>query len=149
MDDEPILICYDGSESAQKAIAAAGELFGGRRAVVLDVGPLQEVAEAYAAMGSEAAALERLAFDAAAARADAGAELARAAGLRAEGRAEVDAPTWRGVIEVADEIGAAAIVIGSRGLTGVRAFLEGSLSHEVATHAGRPVLIVPPSNSPT
>jgi len=35
-------------------------------------------------------------------------------------------------------------VIGSRGLSGMRTLLEGSLSHQVATHAGRPVLIVPP-----
>jgi nucleotide-binding universal stress UspA family protein len=144
MDDGPILICYDGSASAERAIATAGRLFGRRNAVVLDVAPLQEVAEAYAALGSDAAALDRLTLDAAAARAEAGAELARAAGFRARGRAELEAPTWLGVSEVADEIGAAAIVIGSRGLSGIREFLEGSLSHQVATHAGRPVLIVPP-----
>ena len=144
MDDGPILICYDGSASAELAIAAAGRLFGQRRAVVLDVAPLQEVAEAYAAMGSDAAALDRLTLQTAAARAEAGAELARAAGFHAQGRAQVEAPTWLGVVEVADEIGAAAIVIGSRGLSGMRALLEGSVSHQVATHAGRPVLIVPP-----
>ena len=144
MDDRPILICYDGSASAERAIATAGGLFGRRRAVVLDVAPLQEVAEAYVAVGSEAASLDRLTLHAAAARADAGAELARAAGFRARGRAELEAPTWLGVSEVADEIDAAAIVIGSRGLSGIREFLEGSLSHQVATHAGRPVLIVPP-----
>ncbi len=75
MDDGPILICYDGSASAERAIAAAGRLLGRRTAVVLDVGPLQEVAEAYAAMGSDAAALDRLALHTAAARAEAGAEL--------------------------------------------------------------------------
>ncbi len=144
MDDGPIRICYDGSASAERAIATAGRLFAQRTGVVLDVGPLQEVAEAYAAAGSDAAALDRLTLDAAAARADAGAELARAAGFRAHGRAELEAPTWLGVTEVADEIGGAAIVIGSRGLSGMRAFLEGSLSHQIATHAGRPVLIVSP-----
>jgi nucleotide-binding universal stress UspA family protein len=145
MTDEPILICYDGSDSARNAIAAAGSLLGGRRAVVLDVAPVQEVAEAFAAMGSGAASLDRLALDTAAAGADEGAELARAAGFHAVGRTELEAPTWLGVVEVADEIGAAAIVIGSRGLTGIRGFLEGgSISHQVATHAGRPVLVVPP-----
>jgi nucleotide-binding universal stress UspA family protein len=145
MTDEPILICYDGSESARNAIAAAGSLLAGRRAVVLDVAPLQEVAEAYAAMGSGAAALDRLALDTAAAGAGEGAELARAAGFHAVGRTELKAPTWLGVVEVADEIGAAAIVIGSRGLTRIRGFLEGgSVSHQVAAHAGRPVLVVPP-----
>ena len=48
------------------------------------------------------------------------------------------------MVELADEIGAAAIVLGSRGLTGARELLKGSFSHEVAEHAGRPVLIVPP-----
>lgn len=41
------------------------------------------------------------------------------------------------------DIDAAVIVIGSRGLTGAREILAGSLSHEVAEHAGRPVSIVP------
>jgi nucleotide-binding universal stress UspA family protein len=34
--------------------------------------------------------------------------------------------------------------MGSRGLNGARELFEGSLSHQVAEHAGRPVLIVPP-----
>src|SRR5262249_46910650 len=52
-------------------------------------------------------------------------------------------PTWLGVVETADEIDAAANVIGSRRLTGLRGLLEGSVSHDVAEHAGRPVLVVP------
>ena len=36
------------------------------------------------------------------------------------------------------------IVIGSRGLSGLKEMLKGSLSHQVAEHAGRPVLIMPP-----
>jgi nucleotide-binding universal stress UspA family protein len=47
---------------------------------------------------------------------------------------------------VSEELDAAAMVIGSRGLKGVRGVLQGSLSHELAERAGRPVLIVrPPS----
>jgi hypothetical protein len=40
----------------------------------------------------------------------------------------------------------AVIVLGSRGLQGAREVFEGSISHQVAEHAGRPVLIVPPPN---
>lgn len=72
-------------------------------------------------------------------------ELARLAGLTAEARADVTLPTWDGVVEVADGMGAATIEIGSRGLAGVREFLSGSLSHQVAEHADRPVLIVSPA----
>jgi nucleotide-binding universal stress UspA family protein len=65
-----------------------------------------------------------------------------------EARAELSAPTWEGIVDLADEIDAAVIVIGSRGLTGVRERLEGSVSHEVAEHARRPVLVVPPNEPP-
>jgi nucleotide-binding universal stress UspA family protein len=148
MDDAPILICFDGSDGAEHAIAAAAALLGSRRAVVLNVAPVLTVAESYAAIGTPGPFVyEGLNRAAALEQADAGAKLARAAGLTAEARADVAAPTWDGIIEVADEISAAAIVIGSRGLTGTRELLHGSLSHEVAEHAGRPVIIVPPPRS--
>src|SRR5205809_5710560 len=127
MDESPVLICYDGSEGARNAITAAAALLVGRAAVILNVGPLAPVAEAYAAAGSGAADLDRRVHADALALADEGA-LAREAGIRAEARAGLDTPTWRGVAGVADEIGAAAIVLGSRGLTGVRELVEGSLS---------------------
>jgi nucleotide-binding universal stress UspA family protein len=76
-----------------------------------------------------------------------GATLARVAGLTAEARSDLAAPTWEGIVDVANAIDAGVIVIGSRGLTGLRERFEGSVSHEVAEHAGRPVLIVPPRRS--
>ena len=142
MNDGPILICYDGSTGAQRAIAAAASLLGAQPAVVLDVGPTQE----YAALGSEALALDEMVWEFAAARAESGAQLARDAGFRARGRADIEAPAWRGAVEVADEIGAAAIVVGSRGLCGVKALLESSFARLLALHADRPVLVIPPPN---
>jgi nucleotide-binding universal stress UspA family protein len=144
MDDAPILICYDDSTDARHAINVAATLLVDRRAVVLDVAPELTVAESYAALGAVTPNFEELNADDGLARAHVGAELARKAGFIAEARAEVAAPTWDGIVEVADEIGAAAIVLGSRGLTGARELLKGSFSHQVAEHAGRPVLIVPP-----
>lgn len=119
-------------------------MLAGRRAVVLNVGSLEVVAGAYAAAGSGAAGLDRRADADALALAEEGADLARAAGFRAEARAGLDSPTWRGVVRVADEIDAAVIVLGSRGLTGVRELLERNLSDQVAGHGRRPVLVVPP-----
>ena len=77
-------------------------------------------------------------------KARAGADRAREAGFRAEPRAELEEPVWEGIVDVADELDAAVIVLGSRGLKSIREQFEGSVSHEVVQHAGRPVLIVPP-----
>jgi nucleotide-binding universal stress UspA family protein len=146
MGDAPILICYDGSDGSHRAIEAAAELLGPRRAVVLDVGPPLTAAESLAVMGpvTPAAAFEELNVDDALKRARVGAEHARRAGFEAAPRAGLAAPTWEGIVDVADELDAAVIVMGSRGLTGAREVFEGSVSHDVAEHAGRPVLIVPP-----
>ena len=144
VDDAPILICYDGSEGARRAIRTAAALLGDRRAVVLDVAPLLTTAESYASLGPMTPDFEELNAEDALTRAKTGARLARSVGLTAEARTALDAPTWEGVTSVADEIGAAVIVLGSRDLTGVRELVQGSLSHQVAEHAGRPVLIVPP-----
>ena len=113
---------------------------------MLDVGPVITQAESLAPLSPvvPGAAFEQLNADDALARARVGAERARNAGFVAEARAEVEAPTWEGIVDVADEIDAAVIVIGSRGLNGPRELFEGSVSREVAAHAGRPVLIVPP-----
>jgi nucleotide-binding universal stress UspA family protein len=146
MDDDVILICYDGSDGAVRAIDAAAELFGPRRAVVLDVGPPLTPAESAAVFSpvAPAAAFEELNADDARKRAREGAARATRAGFEAEPRGGIAAPTWQGIVDVANEIDAAVIVVGSRGLDGAQEVFEGSVSHDVAAHAGRPVLIVPP-----
>ena len=149
MNDAPILICYDGSDDARRAIDAAADLLGPRRAVVIDVGAPLTPAESVATLAPvvPGAAFEELNLSEAQERANDGAERARGVGFTAEARADVAAPTWEDIVDVADEIDAAVIVLGSRGLNGVRERFEGSVSHDVAAHAGRPVLIVPPAKT--
>jgi nucleotide-binding universal stress UspA family protein len=148
MSDTPILICYDGSEEAHHAMDPAFELLGPRRAIVLDVGPPLTGAESMATMGMvPGAVFEELNADDALMRARAGADQAVRAGFAAEARGGIAAPTWEGIVDVADEIDAAVIVLGSRGLNGFQETFEGSVSHQVAEHAGRPVLIVPAANA--
>jgi nucleotide-binding universal stress UspA family protein len=146
MPDAPILICYDGSESARRAIDAAAALLGPRRAIVLDIGPILTPAESLATLSPLVGGVTFEEFNEAEALRGArmGAELAEHAGFTAEARAQVEAPTWAGIVDVADDVDAAVIVIGSRGLDKVHELFEGSVSHDVAEHAGRPVLIVPP-----
>ena len=148
-EDPQILICYDGSGDAERAIDAAATLFGPRSTVVLDVAPEMTFAEGLAATSSLVGgyAFEDLNTADALQRAEAGAEHARRAGLRAVARATIAPDTWEGIVRVADEIDASVIVIGSRGLNGPREHLRGSVSHDVATHSRRPVLIVPPPSS--
>jgi nucleotide-binding universal stress UspA family protein len=150
MHEGPILICYDGSGDAQRAIGAAATLLESRQAVVLDLGPPLTAAESYAAMspGFIGAEFEEMNEADALTRATDGAERAREAGFESTARAGIAAPTWEGIVDVADELDAAVIVLGSRGLKGGRELLEGSLSHQVAQNAGRPVLIVPPEPAP-
>ncbi len=144
MREGPILFCYDGSPEARHAIEAAGDLLPpGQRAVVVDVGPLEAVADVYAAAGSGAAGFEREIDEDLTARAEEGAQLARDAGFPAAPRAELETDAWRGIVDVAEELDAGLIVLGSRGLHGLRELAEGNVSHQVVTHARRPVLIVP------
>ena len=148
MQDAPILICYVDTAGSRRAIEAAAELLGPRRAVVLDVFPPLTLAQntALASTGAPGASFHDDNEAAALEQASAGAIHAREAGFTAEARAILAAPTWEGITQVADEIDAAVIVIGSRGFQGLREVVEGSVSHAVAEHAGRPVLIVPPAS---
>ena len=147
MDDAPILLCYDGSVGAQRAIEVAATVLGtDRRAVVLEIGPPITAAESLATLEPlvPGAAFEDLNTSDALKSAKAGTKQAVAVGFVATPRAELASERWEGITDVADEIDAAVIVVGSRGLHGAREALNGSVSHDVATHAGRPVLIVPP-----
>jgi nucleotide-binding universal stress UspA family protein len=124
-----ILIYYDGSDGVFTTAAA---LFDDREAVVLAVGPLELLAEEYAAAPWEGPRVTELVHEDTAARAEAGAALARAAGFEARARAEVDAAAWQTIVRVAEEIGASAIVVGP----------NPDVAHDVAAHAHRPVLVV-------
>ena len=144
-----ILICYDGSADAQAAIATAGALFAGQEATVFTV--WEGLSEVIARTGAGLAAapldfegIDRESAAAAGERADEGCALARVAGLDAHPQtAEQDPTVWGTIIEQADALGADAIVLGSRGLTGVKSLLLGSVSHAVLQHADRPVVVVP------
>jgi nucleotide-binding universal stress UspA family protein len=140
-----LLLCYDGSEHAMEAIEFAGALFPPRTRATVLYG--WEPAVLAVGGGIVAAAIPPDIDERDAARAmgiaQDGAQRARSAGLAAEARTErTTASTWRTIVDVADgEYD--VIVMGTRGLTGVRSLLLGSCSHQVTQHATCPVLIVP------
>ena len=55
---------------------------------------------------------------------------------------EATGPVWKAIVEIADRHDAATIVMGSRGLAGLRSKLLGSVSSAVVHHTGRPPLII-------
>jgi nucleotide-binding universal stress UspA family protein len=153
--EAPVRIAYDGAEPARRCIDEAARLLGSRRVVVMTAWE-PGLARASAMPMSSLGGLSTPAVDLGAAReaeeamqeraeriAGDGAELARSAGLEAEAVAvgqAVAAPD--AIVGKAREIGAAAIVIGSRGLSGLRARMQGSTSSALLKDAPCPVLVV-------
>jgi nucleotide-binding universal stress UspA family protein len=150
-DGRPVLIAYDGSDQAKRAIAEAGRVLGpGRAAVVLTV---REPIETYEFVGlggattldpATVSAMQNAAQNEATVVAEEGAALARAAAFDAEGRVEVGPTPWQEIVDVAEQLDAEVIAIGSRGRTGLKKVLLGSVASAVAQHSGRSVLIVHP-----
>ena len=139
----PIVFAYDGSELAKLAIEEAGrQLEPGRAALVLtvwhpfDVGfvPAGSVRFDAAQISDVKEAAERTAAE--------GASRAQAAGFDARSEAAEAAPTWKGIVEAADERDSSLIVLGSHGRNGLAGVLIGSVAEAVAAHSRRSVLIV-------
>jgi nucleotide-binding universal stress UspA family protein len=150
------LIAYDGSEEAATAIRHAGVVLGTRTAIVVNVweslaGALlhTDVQGLAGTMREAAVELDEEGRRAAEQTAGEGARLARDAGFEAEARTLQGRPrAWPELLAAADIADAGVIVIGSRGLGGVKSALLGSVSSGVLHHARRPVLVVPPSGDP-
>jgi nucleotide-binding universal stress UspA family protein len=147
-----VLIGCDGSDEAAEAICVAGRLLAPRPAVVAftwdsltELLLNTDIETMYAPLRDPARLLDEEERGEATAIATRGAELAIAAGFDATpviARGEPKA--WKTLLELGDQHEAAAIVVGSRGLGGVKSALLGSVSSGVLDHAHLPVLIVPP-----
>jgi nucleotide-binding universal stress UspA family protein len=150
----PVLIAYDGSEVSRAAVRHAAELFAGRPAVLATVwepGLAAVTVGLPDAIGMGALppdpetveAVDRLEREHAATVADDGAEFARSVGLTAEPHAVPDefdvADT---LIDIARERGAAVVVVGSHGISGLRSRVLGSVSQKLIEHCDRPVLVI-------
>ncbi|HUN79437.1 MAG TPA: universal stress protein [Solirubrobacteraceae bacterium] len=154
-DDSPVLIAYDGSEAARAAVREAGALFAPCEALVLTVWE-PALAEFMMMPNPSGVGGTMLPYDPELAReversneehaqaiAADGATLAQAAGLLARALAEQDVTSpAEAIVQAAEQQRARAIVIGSRGLRGLKARLLGSTSTEVLHKAAVPVVVV-------
>jgi nucleotide-binding universal stress UspA family protein len=129
----PVLFAYDGSELAQLAIEEAGrQLAPGRDALIVCVWQPADVG--FTPAGEVRKAAEQTAAH--------GASLAERAGFETQSIAIEGAPSWKGLVEVAEERDASLIVLGSHRRSGIAGRLLGSVAAAVASHSARSVLIV-------
>jgi nucleotide-binding universal stress UspA family protein len=147
--DAPLLICYDGSDAAKAALEAVAELFEGHPTVVACY--WQPLASQRGRFGhnlrelvEDADDINRREHELAEAIVEEGVALAQAAGLRADGRAvEIEGPIEEAILAHANELEAAAIVIGSRSRSSLRSLLIGNVANEVVQRSARPVFLTP------
>ncbi len=146
----PVLICYDGSTSAQRALNVAASALDGAHMVLLNIWnpPQRVMADSFGVSESDHgpgySELESLATR-------------RAAEILAEGEAQAQrrdfavttrqeanrSSIWKTILDIADEVNASLIVAGTHGTTAVESGLLGSVSNALVHHAHRPVLLVP------
>jgi nucleotide-binding universal stress UspA family protein len=138
-----VLFAYDGSELATLAIEQAEtQLATGREALVLcvwqpaDVGFVPTSKRHFDA--DQASEVKRAAEETAAQ----GASLAENAGFRSQSMAVEAAPTWKGIVETAEERKASLIVLGSHRRSGLVGHLLGSVAAAVVAHSASSVLVV-------
>ena len=148
-----ILICYDGSTDSQAAIDVVAALMPASETTVLTI--WETLLETMTRNGSLGAGLgmvgneDDAGADAAirrAARQTAaqGAERASAAGLDAQPRvATRNGDMVVAILTTATELDAELIVLGTRGLGGLKSLVMGSVSRALLHHSDKPVLVVP------
>ncbi len=153
--DGPLLLCYEGSADAKHAIEHAGSVLGGRDALVVTVWQPTPALRSSASAGATDSTFDFVEVHRAAAGpgervARDGVRIAQQAGLPAKPVAvEATGSVWKTIIEIADRHDAAIIVMGSRGLTGLRPMLQGSVSSAIVHHADRPTMIIRQSTQQT
>ncbi|MFN8108363.1 MAG: universal stress protein [Thermoleophilia bacterium] len=139
----PVVLAYDGSDRAAFAIERAGvELAPGREALVVCVWHPADVGftpvDGRHLHAADADEVRRAAEE----TAEQGASLADAAGFRARPLAVEGTPTWRGIVDAAEQHGATLIVFGSHQRKGLLGHLAGSVTAATTAHCGAAVLVV-------
>ncbi|MBV8988043.1 MAG: universal stress protein [Solirubrobacterales bacterium] len=146
-----VLICYDGSPDARSAIERAGELMAGEPTTILTV--WERYTEVLARTASAVAlspgfpdseGIDELSQKNAQQVCQEGTDLAKRVGLNAQPRVVAQtASITNTILAHSEAVGASAIVMGTRGRTGLKSLLLGSVSHGVLQHADIAVMVVP------
>jgi nucleotide-binding universal stress UspA family protein len=145
-----ILIGYDGSTHAERAIDEAARMFPGAETVVMtvwtsihDTAGAGRVALPEAVLEQATTRIDSATEAAAKETADAGAARAKTAGLEASSEAvRAERGIAEAILRAADEHDVMGVVVGSRGRSGFRSALLGSVSNSVVQHSTKPVVVV-------
>ncbi len=146
----PVLFCFDGSDGAREAMRAAGKLITRPvDAVVLTV--WETIATRLALAGAFAAGITAGGADLDTEEESYATSVAEDGALRASEHGYAASPLVkesfegipRAILEAADDLSARVIVCGQRGRGALRSTLLGSVSHTLASHTRRPILIAP------
>lgn len=146
----PMVVAYDGSDHASAAVDAAARLFPTHVAHIITVWestapgtpaslialPAEVAREAYEKL-DEASKRQATAL------AEHGADQLRTLGIDATAHAlRCHGNTWSTIVKFVEQNQADVTVVGSRGRSGVKSALLGSVSTGVVHHSSRPVLVV-------
>ncbi len=143
-----ILLCTDGSDLSEEALRAGlAVLARPDRYVVVTVvdGPSPDALVDVSGMAGATMTEDQFEARQRAAFADGDATVAHAVqalGLAGAETRVVEGEAGLAICELAEELGATAVVVGSHGRSGIRRALLGSVSDHVVRHAGRPVVVV-------
>ena len=139
----PVVVGVDGSANSRHALVDAGmhaRALGAPLVVVHAIGLTEEIdgehVPTFGRRNEIAALLDRWC------------DAVREIGVTEFEQRLIDGPPVDVLLRVADELGAAVIVIGRRGIGGRPELLLGSTAHHVIEHATCPVLIIPPDGDP-
>ncbi|MFW0794226.1 universal stress protein [Gordonia sp. CPCC 205515] len=151
---QTLMIAYDGSPNADRAIRYAGQFLRAEHAVVVTAWEPGGMAPArlssltggmqpFIDTRLEAGVDQELRAEAAEINTR-GVELANLVGLDARGNlVEVESTVWGALVAAADALKVDLLVTGTRGESGLKALLHSSVAERVLKHCHRPVFIVP------
>ncbi len=146
-----ILLATDGSREAQLAASTAADLANNTNSelhlVTVALGkpdPIYHIYEAGLRYETYEQALEAVKGEAQKVLDEQVQKVQQAGGTVKEAHLRIGERRDQAIVHLAEELGAGLIVLGSRGLGGVRRALMGSVSDSVVRHAHCPVMVVRP-----
>ena len=141
-----ILVAFDGSEDSKRAVKAACALAKRLESSVILLHVFSVPVYAYGGPAGVPAisveSLEGTAKRQATTMVESGLELARSEGIEAKGELVESGAIAEAIVSFATKQGIQLIVLGTRGMSGLKKVLMGSVSSGVVNHSLCPVLVV-------